>query len=752
MIFPLLPYSQLVLDLIGESPGVYEIPVLLRMKASETDASLLDAAVRAAVRNHPVLSMRLDAAGHHPCILTDELQGPYHSIKIIEDNGQVVLSARFNRILGDLASLLILADDISRAYRGLELQPDRYTRYLENYWELRNSSRNATLKKWFDDEFGTLSCPVRPHTDTPPEGCPLRFFGIHDDILPYCGDVLHREHITPTGFVSLCAALAIMDCEGTDTAALTWAYAGRDSVEEQRIFGSLHRDIPFVIRRSSSPSELFRQARTQLRAGIAHSDYPYTLTPPHTEVWNYALNVLQQPDPAEVLSSFPFGIEVQAPVGDSPQPAYSLLDIELSETDEGRLALQYKYSSAHYRKESIERFASLMRANALWLLGGHHRVTRRLEEMLSSDAALADCIRKSIELAAERCPDLRMNPVRSLDGLYAFLDRFIVSMPWESLGLSEEMPLFQRIDQSTGYFLFLFDQPLKELEGKGLLYPSAQYIPAVAEWIKDFNSAWREHLDSPASWNGACLELVMSDPIFGLDRGWYEQAGKWKCWNDFFARRLSGPDARPTARSEVTAPVDGILQESWDIDGGSCLTAPEGVCLKTASARSVADLLDGSPYRESFAGGTFVHQTLDFYDYHRFHSPVDGTLLDVRTVSGISGSGGIVVWNSARKRYEYANPGEPGFQMLETRGVVVIDAGQRIGPVALVAVGMAQVCSVNWMPGVKPGRKVCKGEELGFFLCGGSDVVLLFRENANLHLVREPGRHLLMGEELLDLT
>lgn len=749
MNYPLLPYSRLVLDLMGEVPGVYDIPVLLCASASEADAARLEDAMRAAVRNHPVLSMRLDASGHHPGDLADELHGQYHSITITEEYGYVFVRATFNRILGDMASLLVLADDVSRAYRGLGLEPDAYQEYLHDFQALQDSPRGASLKRWLDDEFGSLVCPVRPHTDAPLEDVAMQQQGIFCDTIPSSGAVLHREHVTPSGFVSLCAALAIMDYEDSDSAALTWACSGRDSAREQRVFGSLHRDIPFAISRSADPAVLFRQARRQLRSGIAHSDYPYTLTPPHTEVWNYAVNVLEQPDLGAVLASFPFHIEALDPSDGGPQQAYSLLDIELSQTEDGAIDLLYRYSAAHYSPESIGRYASLVRSNAAWLLGGHHRETHRLEEMIAGDAELAGLFRRSLEIAAGRCPDLRLNPVRSLEGLYAFLDRFLVSMPWESLGLGEDdMSLFRRIDQSTGYFLYLFDQPLPELEGCGYLFPSLQYVPEVAAWIRDYNNAWRAYLDSPGSWDSSYYELASSDPLFGIGSGWYETPDHWRCWNDFFSRRLSGPEARPLGYGAVAAPADGVLQESWKIGGDSRLVVPEGVCLKTASVRSVADLIGDSPYREEFSGGLFVHQTLDFYDYHRFHSPVDGTVVDMRLIDGISGSGGVVVWNSDRGRYEYCNPGEPGFQMVETRGVVVLQTGG-YGLVALVAVGMAQVCSVNWAPGLDVGTALHKGDELGYFLCGGSDVVLLFQKNVKLQLASEPGKHLLMGEGLM---
>lgn len=748
MAYPLLPYSQLVLDLEHEVPGVYEMPFALRAKASEVDMTRLDAALRSAIRNHPVFSMRLDASGHHPSVFIDELQGLSHSMSITEEDGFILIEGTINRILGDATSIKILADDFCRAYCGLELEPDRYQDYLRTYWEHRSPERDASLEKWFDEMFGSVPYPVRPHTDVSLDDRKFQYFDIFKDTLPYDEAALHREHITPSGFVSLCAALAIMDYEGADAAALTWAYAGRDSLMEQRVFGSLHRDIPFIIRRSGSPDDLFWQARAQLRSGIAHSIYPYTLTPPHTEVWNYAVNVLQQPDLGEALAAFPFDIEMLGPEDGARQVAYSLLDIELTESDDGPLALTYKYSAAHYEPESISRFASLVRANAGWLLGGHSRATHGLEALLDNDPALKAQVIHSLTLASERCPDVRMNPVRTLEDLYAFLDRFLLSMPWESLGMGEEISTFRRMDQSTGYFLYLFDQPLPELEGRGYLYPSVQYIPAVAAWIKDFNNEWRLYLDGPDSWDAGCLAAVSSDPLFGLDRGWYESPDHWHCWNEFFSRRLSSPAARPLGPEAVAAPADGILQMPVRIGDDSVLAVPEGVTLKTAVARSVADLLGDSLYRDAFAGGMFVHQMLDFYDYHRFHCPVDGTVVDVRLIPGISGSGGVVEWDSARGLYAYANPDELGFQMIETRGVVVIDAGE-LGLVALVAVGMAQVCSVNWTSGIEPGREVRKGDELGYFLCGGSDVVLLSQKNVNLRLASAPGKHLLMGEGLM---
>ena len=178
--------------------------------------------------------------------------------------------------------------------------------------------------------------------------------------------------ITPTAFFSLASALAMMEYNGTDEAALTWAYDGRETKEEQRIYGSLHRDIPFAIKANGRRNEwrtdeLLRQTRRAMREGVAHSSFPFTLMPPHNAVWNYALNVLVQPAADDTVALFPFEVEVQ-PMDDERAGAYALLDVEIYDSE--ALTIVYRYSAAHYKEESMRNFAALVRKYAEWLLNG----------------------------------------------------------------------------------------------------------------------------------------------------------------------------------------------------------------------------------------------------------------------------------------------------------------------------------------------------------------------------------------------
>lgn len=87
-----------------------------------------------------------------------------------------------------------------------------------------------------------------------------------------------------------------------------------------------------------------------------------------------------------------------------------------------------------------------------------------------------------------------------------------------------------------------------------------------------------------------------------------------------------------------------------------------------------------------------------------------------------------------------------GWQSIETRGVVIIETEDG-GYAAVIPVGMCQVSSVNFENVISPGQKVRKGDPLGYFLFGGSDIVMLFSEDLDFELTTDVQKHGLMGEE-----
>ena len=57
---------------------------------------------------------------------------------------------------------------------------------------------------------------------------------------------------------------------------------------------------------------------------------------------------------------------------------------------------------------------------------------------------------------------------------------------------------------------------------------------------------------------------------------------------------------------------------------------------------------------------------------------------------------------------------------------------------------MSQVSSCNWEDTVTVGASVEKGDPMGYFQFGGSDIVMIFQEGVQLDLVTK--EHIHMGE------
>ena len=374
--YPLLPFSQLVFDMTRWGVGFYLFPVLIKWHDGAKEKKHIERAIRAALANHPVFQMRVDGGGnHYPSPLKDILHGPYHDIDLKINDEDLIIQAQISRILGDGKSGEILLDDIRRAYEGLPLEPDNYWGYVARFEQHKTDPHYRISQDWLINEFANTSVPVRPTTDRkrlftllPPKPGIYKsdYFNLQAKIQTFS----EAHYLSFEGFFSLCTALAIAEYCGTDDAALTWAYEGRETPEEQRIFGSLHRDIPFQIKNlksqiSNLKSDLIRLARNQIRSGIAHSDYPYTLTAPYNKRWNYAVNVLKVLDEENIQALLPEQIEM-LPI--PPQKyAYALLDVEIHEHPQD-LSLWFRYSATHYKESSIRRFAALVRKYVEWLV------------------------------------------------------------------------------------------------------------------------------------------------------------------------------------------------------------------------------------------------------------------------------------------------------------------------------------------------------------------------------------------------
>jgi phosphatidylserine decarboxylase precursor len=384
--------------------------------------------------------------------------------------------------------------------------------------------------------------------------------------------------------------------------------------------------------------------------------------------------------------------------------------------------------------------------------------TKELIKIVENNLNLKSMLVASIEKAKEINPDRNTNPAQSLEEYYIFVSWVETSMPWALLKKSEYPEIFDNIFQSLCYFYFLIDQPLSELEGKGLVNNSLQYVEPFASWLITFSKSWGKFLDTEASWNETYYEMALNDPAFGLQNGWYEDSFNWKTFNQFFARYLRSPEMRPIAapddNSIVASFADSRPQGVWVIDSSSNIVIPEGVAVKSSTLRSIVKLIgEDSQYKDAFANGSFTHSFLNVNDYHRYHFPLAGTIKEVRMIQGINPTGGILWWDTENNRYAFDPSARLGWQTVETRGCVILET-KKHGLVALLPIGMVAVGSVNFEENIKPGVQVKKGDMLGNFAFGGSDFIMLFQDKVDFTLdvpknaTSDLYKHILMGERL----
>jgi phosphatidylserine decarboxylase len=383
--------------------------------------------------------------------------------------------------------------------------------------------------------------------------------------------------------------------------------------------------------------------------------------------------------------------------------------------------------------------------------------TKELIGIIENNPNIKSLLIRSISQAKMVNPDKNTNPAQTLDEYYLFVTWAETCMPWSILPKTPYSSLYDKIDQSLDYFYFINDQPLIELDGQGLYNNSLQYVKPYSDWLVSFNKAWGLYLDRPESWKDEYYQLAYTDDKFGLSAGWYEDPSQWKSFNQFFSRYLISPDKRPIAYPDdstiVTSPADAIPQGVWQIDANSNIVQIKGVPIKSGTLTSIVKLIgEGSQYKNEFANGIMTHTFLDVQDYHRFHFPVSGIIKEIRNIAEQDAVGGIITWDAAIQRYMF-DPTVPGWQAIETRGCVIIDT-KDFGLVAILPIGMSQICSVKFEENIYVGTSIKKGDMLGCFLFGGSDIVMIFQQEAGFMLEPAIGvnngqsyQHILMGEK-----
>lgn len=170
---------------------------------------------------------------------------------------------------------------------------------------------------------------------------------------------------------------------------------------------------------------------------------------------------------------------------------------------------------------------------------------------------------------------------------------------------------------------------------------------------------------------------------------------------------------------------------------------------------SLQHMLHGE-YVEEFAGGTVFQGFVEVSGYHRWHSPVTGTIEKILNIEGAYFAQSPAVLDSD---YYSSSPAAPGPDLetnpylrslgfltaIATRTLFFIRSDNpKIGLMCFITIGMTEVSTCVIHEHVREGLRVKKGDELGMFRFGGSSHVLVFGPNAKVTFFDEnnkPGQY-----------
>jgi phosphatidylserine decarboxylase len=255
-------------------------------------------------------------------------------------------------------------------------------------------------------------------------------------------------------------------------------------------------------------------------------------------------------------------------------------------------------------------------------------------------------------------------------------------------------------------------------------------------FLSSSDSAYVLNEDPHSGWFGVDAQEAMPnfDKEFECDP--HQPHYGFKSWDDFFIREFRA-GVRPVAHPDNDAVIVN-----------ACESAPYRIARRVkyhdrfwikSQPYSIAHMLANDSLAPQFAGATIYQAYLSPLSYHRWHSPVSGTVLKAYVKDGTYYS------EASSEGFDPAGPNDSQGYLTEvaTRAPIFIEADNPdIGLMCVLPVGMAEVstCQIT----VYEGQHVTKGQQIGMFHFGGSTHCLIFRSAVNLefdHHGQKPGLH-----------
>lgn len=328
----------------------------------------------------------------------------------------------------------------------------------------------------------------------------------------------------------------------------------------------------------------------------------------------------------------------------------------------------------------------------------------KLKSMYSTDdnfRQLTDSMLSNVQ----KLPDGSQNfwKGKNVNDLYSFLNEWFYTLPTVSNGLDDIIKFSQLYYHNPDGLRFVNEEP-------GL------------SWTMDFVKEQGKFMDSPRS-TGSITKWLNDGSLHNEE--YVVLPGGYTSFNSFFTRDLKKgmrPVARPNDDSVIVSPVDGTISP-MNVD----LNLDNALPIKGRMRLSLNQLLGNSTFASHFIYGSAVSVILLPRNYHHFHAPVSGQLVESKVNVGnvLFGSQLMDFFMTDNLDFSVFENYKHGYFIFKTK---------QYGYVAMIPVGLETIGSVvfeNPVRNISKGHEVTveKGEKLGHFAYGGSLVILLFEKN-----------------------
>jgi phosphatidylserine decarboxylase len=261
--------------------------------------------------------------------------------------------------------------------------------------------------------------------------------------------------------------------------------------------------------------------------------------------------------------------------------------------------------------------------------------------------------------------------------------------------------------------------------------------PKVNAQFKNMFDVWTSFLTSPESryvlttendgWFGPAASIAMPNFVETFVSNPTAPFYGFTSWDDFFTRQFR-PGVRPVEAADDNRIVNNAC-ESTVYCIAHDVKAHDKFWLK-GQPYSLYHMLDNDALAHQFVGGTIYQAFLSAIKYHRWHSPVDGTVVKTVSIPGTyyAGSPAMVFPNPDPSA---TTESQAFLTAVATRALIFIQADNpSIGLMCFIAVGMAEVstCEIT----VRQGQRLKKGDQMGMFHFGGSTHCLVFRPETKI--------------------